>query len=98
MDGQKLTPNEVNDLEATVAKNPDDLSARTKLLGYYLFRQFSSQEAKEAHQKHVLWIIKNHPEAVIAGLPFSGISAIPNNDDAYNQGKQLWLEQTRAFQ
>src|ERR1700674_3214517 len=93
--GQKLNANKVSDLEAAIAKNPDDLSARTQLLGYYFRARFTSAEAKEGHRKHVLWIIKNRPEATIAGLSYCGINAILDND-GYSEAKQLWLEQTQA--
>lgn len=95
MAGQKLGADQVSDLETTVARNPDDLSARTELLGYYFMRQNSSKEAREARQKHIFWIIKNHPEAAIAGLPYSSINPIQEGD-AYQQARQLWLEQTKA--
>jgi tetratricopeptide (TPR) repeat protein len=46
MSGQNLNTNEVIDLETAVAKNPDNLSARTKLLGYY----FNSTAAKSLEE------------------------------------------------
>ena len=95
MAGQKLSADQVSDLETAVAKNPDDLSARMKLLGYYFMRQYSSKEAREARQKHIFWIIKNHPDAAMAGLPYSSINPIQEGD-AYQQARQLWLEQTKA--
>jgi Flp pilus assembly protein TadD len=93
--GQRLTTNEVSKLETVVAKNPDDLSARTQLLGYYFTRQYSSQEVKEAHQKHVLWIIKNKPEATIASLPYIFLDPILDGA-CYNEAKQLWLDHVKA--
>jgi hypothetical protein len=93
--GQKIDAKEASDLESVVAQHPDDLSARTKLLDYYFMTRFTSAEAKERHQKHVLWIIKNRPETEIAGRPCCGLDAILEKD-GYNEGKQLWLEQTQA--
>ena len=93
--GSRLQPDEAKALEAKLAKQPDDLSVRSKLLGYYFRLQFSSPDAKAAHQHHVFWIIKNHPEAPIAGLPYSSLDNTLDGD-AYQQGKQLWLEQTKA--
>lgn len=94
MAGGRLQPEQVTALEAKLAKQPDDLSARSKLLGYYFIRQYSSPEAKATRQRHILWIIKYHPEARIAGLPYSSLDPILNGD-AYQQGKQLWLLQTK---
>jgi hypothetical protein len=95
MAGGSLNTGQAADLENYIAKNPDDLSTRTKLLGYYFMRQYSSWEAKQAHQKHVLWIIKNRPESKIAGLPYCGLNAILDGD-TYLKAKQLWLDQTKA--
>jgi tetratricopeptide (TPR) repeat protein len=92
--GRKLAPKEVNALESHVNTNPDDLSARTKLLGYY-FGRFQSAQDNEARQKHILWVIKNRPESEIAGLPYCGADAILDKE-TYEQGKKLWLDQTKA--
>jgi hypothetical protein len=95
MAGQRLNAAEVMALEAAVAKQPDDLSPRTKLLGYYFMRQYSSPEAKAARRPHIFWIIKNQPAAMIASLPYCNLDPDIDND-AYAQGKALWLQQTRA--
>ncbi len=93
--GQRLKTDEIKALEASVAKNPDDLSARTRLLGNYFMRQYSSKEAKAARAKHIFWIIEHHPEAAIAGLPYCSLDPVMNGD-AYHQAKELWLVQTKA--
>jgi tetratricopeptide (TPR) repeat protein len=92
--GRRLSLREAKALESLVKTNAEDLSARTKLLGYYFGRSQSAQD-NEARQKHVLWIIKNRPESEIAGLPYCGADAILDKD-SYEQGKKLWLEQTKA--
>src|SRR3954470_18272781 len=76
MAGLRLDADQAAELEAAIAKNPADLSARTKLLGYYFNSRYSAADAKAAQRKHVLWIIKNTPEAEIAGTPFCQIDAI----------------------
>src|SRR5690242_9767493 len=63
MSGRSLSPDQVSLLEFAVAANPDDLSIHTKLLGYYFLPRLISADAKVAYRKHILWIIKNHPEA-----------------------------------
>ena len=95
MAGRKLSAKAVSDLESRVAGHPDDLSARTMLLGYYFMGRAASPDARLGRRKHVLWIIKNRPEAQIAGLPYCGMDAVLDLD-GYNEAKQLWLEQTRA--
>jgi Flp pilus assembly protein TadD len=95
MAGLKLNAKQAAELEAAVAKNPDDLSARTKLLGYYCTSRHTSDDAKAANRKHVLWIIKNQPEAEIAGTPFCQIDA-SSDPDGYHEAKQLWLAAMHA--
>ncbi len=95
MAGGKMNASEAGDLEKLIASNPDDLSARTKLLGYYFMPRQGADDAKEAKRKHVLWIIKNRPEAEIAGTPFCQITAFVDAD-GYHEAKQLWLEKTRV--
>jgi hypothetical protein len=94
MAGRQLSANQAAELEAAVAKDPNDLSARTKLLGYYAGAS-NTDESKATIRKHVLWIIKNRPDAEIAGLPECGVDFI-QDPDGYQQAKQLWLDQTAA--
>ncbi len=95
MAGGDLSTAEVAALEQAVAKHPDDLSARTRLLGYYFTRQFSSRRVAEARRKHILWIIANRPEARIAGEPYCELDA--NIDrSGYAHAKNLWLNQTKS--
>jgi hypothetical protein len=94
MAGRRLNADEAKELEAAVAKQPDDLSARTKLLGYYFSRQYTSPKAKAARQQHILWIIEHRPAAEIAGLPECNFDPVIDGE-LYSQGKKLWLEQTR---
>lgn len=95
MAGHRLGAKEAEALEAAVAKQPDDLSARTKLLGYYFGSRPRSDEARQKQRGHVLWIIRNHPEAVILGLPYAGIDAILD-PAGHQEAKKLWLEQIDA--
>ncbi len=93
--GNNLTAAEASELEAFVAKNPNDLSTRTKLLGYYFDARFKSAEATQNAREHTLWVIKNRPEAEIAGLPYCQIDAILD-PDGYREAKQLWLDQAKT--
>jgi tetratricopeptide (TPR) repeat protein len=95
MSGRTLTAQQVAEMEAAIAQHPDDLTARTKLLGYYFMSRHTGAAAKEGCRKHVLWIIKNRPEAEIAGTPFCMIDAITDTD-GYHDAKQLWVDQTKA--
>src|SRR4051794_13552229 len=94
MHGVRLSAEDAKGLEGDIAKNPDDLSARAKLLGYYFMKQRSTTDIKEAYRKHVLWIIEHHPESEIAGLPYCELDGV-SDPDGYHDAKALWLEQTK---
>ena len=59
MRGSRLTAEEVESLEKQIEKDPDDITSRTILLGYYFRKQYTNKSAREAKQKHVLWLIMN---------------------------------------
>jgi tetratricopeptide (TPR) repeat protein len=92
--GGELTSQQAKELEQKVKDNPQDLSSRTLLLGYYFLQSdLSSQEAK---RRHVLWLIKNHPEAPIAGSPYAQIE--PDSDtSAYEEARSIWLKQVEGY-
>jgi len=93
--GSRLTSEEAEKLEDTLKADPDDLSSRTELLGYYFCKQFESDAARTAHQRHVLWIIEHCPDAVVAGQHEACLN--PRLDgDAYHKAKELWLRQVES--
>jgi tetratricopeptide (TPR) repeat protein len=95
MVGHSLTAEQVSILELALVGDPDNLSVRTKLLGYYAPPRSNSKDAIEARRRHILWIIKNHPEAEIAGTTFTSID-FNQDPDGYQAAKELWLEQTKT--
>ena len=92
--GRELSADAAQELEKNLEKDPVDLEARIKLLGYYTRAQFNSAEARQARQKHVLWVIEHHPEALFAGLPEAHLNHVLDRG-AYSQGKGLWLKQVK---
>ena len=94
MNGSKLTAEEVESLEKQIEKNQSDISSRTKLLGYYFHKQFQDQSAREAKQKHVLWLILNSPESEVLSNPYGQLDAFLDKG-AYSQGKQAWIDQVK---
>jgi len=85
---------DVTHLEVAAGQNPNDLSIRTKLVKCYSLLRYTSAEAEENNRKHILWIIKNHPEAEVAGLPECCFE--PSLDQkGFDEAKQLWLNQTK---
>ena len=94
MIGGRLTAEEAKSLEKEIKQNPGDVASRTKLLGYYSGKQFKNQSAREAKQKHVLWLILKSPESEVLGLPYGTLNAILNAD-GYSQGKKAWIDQLK---
>lgn len=92
MAGRNLSQEAVRSLESGLESAPDDVEARTRLLGYYFLRAHGSSEAKEARQRHILWLIGNRPEAPILDTPFAQLDAILDGS-AFAEGKQAWLSQ-----
>jgi hypothetical protein len=71
---------------------PDDVEARTQLLGYYMRLAFSSPEAKEARRQHILWLINNRPDAPVLSTPFARLD-MHLDSSAYEEGRKAWLDQ-----
>ncbi|HEY3243592.1 MAG TPA: RNA polymerase subunit sigma-24 [Phycisphaerae bacterium] len=80
-------------MEEQLTDRPDDLSARTQLLGNYFLGRWNSPEIKKTRQAHVLWIIEHHPEADICGSPEAGLDAILESV-AYREARELWLKKS----
>jgi tetratricopeptide (TPR) repeat protein len=95
--GRAITPQDVNALEAGLAKNPDDLEARAKLIHYYFESDISSKspEIEEKREAQIFWVIEHHPEAETAGSTEAGIMpyARRSGADAYQRAKELWMQQ-----
>jgi len=89
MQGMKLSDDAAKKAEEQLQANPDDLSLRTKLLGYYFSNE--SADARKVLQIHVLWIIEHRPEAAVLGLPYGQLDPITDGE-AFSQGKKLWLK------
>ena len=96
--GAKLNPAVAQELEATIEKNPNDLNARAKLIGYYYYQWMKPGEAaaKAARRRHILWLIENQPEAPLTGLSEAVLDRGDNSlsdEEGYDQARKLWLKQ-----
>ena len=78
MKGTKLTAAQAETLEHQLAENPQSLSARAQLLGYYYL---TGSNDPEKHAEHVLWFIRNMPESEVVGGPLAQILPRLNPDD-----------------
>ena len=92
MEGRKMKAKDVQLLEKKISEDSNDILSRTKLLGYYFRKQYQNQSAREAKQKHVLWLIMNAPASEVLGVPEGSIDAILNAE-AYAEGKKVWIDQ-----
>jgi hypothetical protein len=99
--GANLSRGAAQELEAQLEKNPEDLTARAKLLGYYWYQWMQPGEAaaKAARRRHILWLIEHHPESPVTGLEEAAISEAGNaliDPEGYSQARKLWLSQIEA--
>jgi len=93
MSGSRLTAEEAGSLEKQIEKDPNDITSRTKLLGYYFRKQFN-KSAREAKKKHVLWLIMNSPESEVLATPYGELNPLMYKE-AYSQCKKAWIEQLK---
>lgn len=91
MEGEKLTIEQIAELEKKVASNPSDLPDRVRILGYYFIKRVLQSAARDAAQPHILWVIHNLPASAIAGDPIAGIDYridLPH----YEEAREAWTE------
>jgi beta-lactamase regulating signal transducer with metallopeptidase domain len=86
---RNMDARQVEDLEAAVRRNPEDLEARKKLMIFYQAsgrKVLGDQKTVTAFWAHRLWCIQHHPDDICASL------AEPLSDPAaYQNAKKLWL-------
>jgi tetratricopeptide (TPR) repeat protein len=95
LEGRELSNKEAVKLEEKLKSNPDDLSTRTMLLGYYGLKAFESKDARRERQKHIMWVIQNYPQSKIAGLPDTMLYPMLDRE-MYYEAKKLWLKQVET--
>jgi beta-lactamase regulating signal transducer with metallopeptidase domain len=96
-DGWSVTPREAAGFESQIARDPDNVALRIRLLSYYYQHMIP-----EPRLRHIVWLIENRPDASFF-LAISDITdAAPNwtgmNYAAdYARVKALWLRQAERF-
>ena len=91
--GNQLTAAQVEEIEARLLREPEDLEARGKVIAYYFLNAI-----RQPRLDHIFWLIEHHPEAGITGLWSKALSPRKSslNDEAdYERAKTLWHEQVR---
>jgi hypothetical protein len=97
---QFITAQDASVLEERLKKNPDDLTARDRLIMYYFQATITSRslELEEKREQHIFWLIEHHPDSEFAGSPEAMIQPLgfSRGTDAYQQAKQIWLKQIES--
>lgn len=95
MKGRMMNAAQAAEMETALDAKPDDLSSRTKLLGYYFGKDRGPGEALKNRRKHVLWVISNQPGAELAALPHCRMDGV-FDPEGYAEAEKLWLQQVEA--
>jgi hypothetical protein len=96
-DGWNTNPAEAERLELVLSGNPHDVATRTRLISYYY-----QQIINEPRNRHVLWLIENHPEAPIFDVASSVANMAPGwnkrtTDAEWERAIVLWRRQVERF-
>jgi len=76
-EGYALTKDGAEEIESLLRNKPDDLTARTRLLGFYFrgARIYTREVTIEARRRHILWLIENSPGSETSALSEATIDA-----------------------
>ena len=95
--GWKMTPAEAAQLESQLARHPQDVAARTRLISYYYQQMISAGRAL-----HILWLIENHPDAEVFLIASDITGMAPgwsglNSAADWEKARMLWLRAAERF-
>jgi hypothetical protein len=87
--GRQLHHEDAERFEQESQHSPNDCAVHLLLLHYYFLPATTLASARQARQRHVLWVIEHAPG--LTGL--SQIELAPSTDgEVYSQAKRLWLQ------
>ncbi|MCG3137772.1 MAG: hypothetical protein HJJLKODD_01622 [Phycisphaerae bacterium] len=93
LEGEKLSPAQIPELEAKVSQYPDDLPNRLRLLGYYREYHESDIALPPVHVRHILHVIQHYPERPLMDSYQYYLHLNRDVDaDAYQQARAIWLK------
>ena len=101
-EGRYLNANQAELAEENLKQFPENLAARTLLLGFYYWqveKQVDLQPVIAARQRHILWLIEHAPESEITRINEALIAPrhSPLADAAgFKQAEQLWRQKLKA--
>ena len=90
--GRGLSAAQAELLEHQLAQNPQGLAARAQLVGYYHAHRRANPHR---HAEHVLWFIRNLPEAEVLDSAPGRITPM-FNPDGYLEAKRAWGRLVRS--
>jgi tetratricopeptide (TPR) repeat protein len=85
--GKSLVKSKVEELEADLHKNPENIEGRLMLIGYYTWNARSSIERLKL-RAHVLWMVEKHPEHAATAEP--SLRDLADDPDGNAQILDLW--------
>jgi len=91
--GRSLTSEEADAFEQTLAKDPNDLTARFTLISYYS-AHFLEKAFKTKKCEHVLWTIENIPDSTL--LHYLVHTRLSKPDSCFEKGSALWVKELEA--
>jgi hypothetical protein len=98
-EGRQLSKANVKQLESALKSFSMHLPTRARLLGFYFHSSlpiFGRTTTIKARRRHILWLIENHPDSSVAGLPEASIEPSGHklaDEEGYQQARDLWLKQ-----
>lgn len=81
-------------LEALLARHPDDVQSRVRLIEYYgrLAVQGGNLHSHLRHGEHVLWMVRHAPRDPVLATPSAEIDAV-GNPGGFEQAERAWRGQ-----
>ncbi len=93
VEGQELSPNEAAASEKELEQHPDDLDTRTKLMGYYEFKDSDRDQFHAAYRRHALWFIEHAPDSAHTAQVFYPLIFDEASDpESFARAEKLWLD------
>jgi tetratricopeptide (TPR) repeat protein len=90
---QDLEPADVEKLEAKLQAQPEDYDARLQLIAYHVRGdRLNRPDSREAHLRHVLWLIQNKPDSDILASPHAQL-----DEGQTKEAEIRWLQALRQY-
>lgn len=91
--GQMLSSDEARAVESRLRAAPDNLSARSQLLGYAIAHRDEMPELRRVYQNQLFWLIAHHPALPLLEDRAVELSRAQDGAAAFDHARQLWEAQ-----